>query len=61
MKSQLKFTTAFIALLITFSMMLSSCQAIGEIFKAGIWVGIIAVVFVVGIVVWIISAISGRR
>ncbi len=33
----------------------SSCQAIADIFKAGVWVGIILVVVVVGIIFWLIS------
>lgn len=34
---------------------LSSCEVIGGIFKAGMWTGVLAVVFLVGIVVWVIS------
>jgi len=34
---------------------LSGCQAIGDIFKAGVWVGIILVVFVVGIIALIVG------
>ncbi len=34
---------------------LSSCEAIGGIFKAGIWVGVVVVVLIVGIILWIIS------
>lgn len=30
---------------------LSSCEAIGSIFKAGVWVGIIAVIVVVGLII----------
>ncbi len=61
MKNKLRFTAAMIAVFLTFSMLLSSCQVIGNIFKAGVWVGIVAVIVVVAVVVWIISAISGRR
>lgn len=32
-----------------------SCRVIGDIFKAGVWVGIILVVLVVGIIFWLIS------
>ena len=32
---------------------LTSCQAIGDIFKAGLWVGVIGVVLVVALVFWI--------
>ena len=38
---------------------LSSCQVIGDIFKAGVWSGIILVVAVVGIVIFVIAKIAG--
>ena len=41
-------------------MMLSSCSVIGGIFKAGAAVGIIAVLVVIGILIWIISAFRGK-
>ena len=41
------FTTAVV--------MLSSCQAIGDIFKAGMWVGVIVVVVIVALVLWLIG------
>ena len=36
---------------------LSSCSAIEGIFKAGVWVGVIAVVVVILVIIWIISAV----
>ena len=45
-----------LALLLT----LSSCELIGDIFQAGIWVGVIGVVVVVGIVIWVLAKIMGR-
>jgi len=38
---------------------LSSCQVIGDIFKAGVWSGIILVVAVIGIIIFVISKIAG--
>ncbi|MFD1467773.1 hypothetical protein ACFQ48_06030 [Hymenobacter caeli] len=38
---------------------LSSCAAIGEIFKAGAYTGIIGVVIVVAIIIFVVSKISG--
>lgn len=61
MKNQLNVKTVFIFALLTFSMLFSSCHIIGQIFKAGLFVGIIAIVVIVSVVVWIISAISGKR
>jgi len=40
--------------------MLSSCQVVEGIFKAGVAVGIIIVVVVVGLVIWIIAKLMGR-
>lgn len=34
---------------------LTSCELAGDIFEAGMWVGVLAVVFVVGLVIWLIS------
>jgi len=44
-------TTFFLFLAITFS----SCQAIADIFKAGVWVGVIIVVGIIGLVLWLIG------
>jgi hypothetical protein len=37
------------------AMTFSSCQVIGGIFKAGVWVGIIVVVLVVILILWLVS------
>jgi len=46
------FLTALFASVIV---LLSSCAAIGGIFKAGMWVGVIVVVIVVALVLWLIG------
>lgn len=33
----------------------TGCEVIGDIFEAGIWVGVIGVVLLVALVVWIIG------
>jgi hypothetical protein len=43
-------------LILSLLMCLSSCSAIEGIFKAGVWVGVIAVVVVILLLVWLISA-----
>ncbi|ACU59090.1 hypothetical protein SAMN05428949_2976 [Chitinophaga sp. YR627] len=40
-------------------MLLSSCEVVGGIFKAGVWVGVLAVAFVVGIILWLVG--RGRK
>ena len=37
------------------AMMLTSCEVIGDIFQAGIWVGIILVVAVVLLIIWLVG------
>jgi hypothetical protein len=43
------------ALLVSIAVLFSSCQAIGDIFKAGMWVGVIVVVIIVALVLWLIG------
>lgn len=58
MKTLLRFfPTAAVALFLTF--FLTSCAAIGDIFKAGAWTGVIGVFVVIGIVIWLISKLFG--
>lgn len=44
----------------SFIITLSSCQVIGDIFKAGVWVGILIVVVIVGIIIWLIGKIGKK-
>ncbi|MEO6905864.1 MAG: hypothetical protein ABI148_05850 [Ginsengibacter sp.] len=39
---------------------LSSCAAIGTIFKAGVWVGIVVVVIILVVIFWIINKTSKK-
>ncbi|MEO6682323.1 MAG: hypothetical protein ABIN48_05805 [Ginsengibacter sp.] len=51
-----KITSGFILpLLLTMSVLFTSCDAIAGIFKAGIWFGIIGIVVVVIIIFWLIG------
>ena len=38
---------------------LTGCQLAGDIFKGGIWVGVIGVFVVVAIIFWLVSKIGG--
>jgi len=51
----MKSSKLFITVLVFMSILLSSCEAIGDIFKAGVWVGVIIVVLVVGLIFWVIN------
>lgn len=44
-------------ILFSFILFLSSCELVGDIFKAGMWVGVIAVVLVIVLVIWILRKI----
>ncbi|WP_020600661.1 hypothetical protein [Spirosoma panaciterrae] len=58
MKTLLRiFPVALVALFLTFFM--TSCEAIGGIFKAGAWTGAILVIAGIGVVIWLISKLFG--
>ncbi|ADB38555.1 hypothetical protein [Spirosoma linguale] len=58
MKTLLRyFPTALVAVLLTLT--LTSCAAIGDIFKTGVWTGVILVVVGIGVVIWIVSKLFG--
>ena len=40
---------------------LSSCELIEGIFKAGVWTGVIVVVLVIALVIWLISKVFGGK
>jgi hypothetical protein len=40
---------------------LSGCQLVGDIFKAGVWVGVLVVVAVIGLIIFLISKASGGK
>ena len=46
-------------LVIMCTLFLSSCQVIGDIFKAGMGFGIFLVVAVIGVVIFVIAKIAG--
>lgn len=57
MKNQLP-VIAFLALLLS---TLSGCEVIGGIFKAGVAVGVIVIVAVVGLIVFLLSRMGGKK
>ena len=38
---------------------LSSCEVVGGIFKAGVWVGVIVVVAIIALILWLVG--RGRK
>ncbi|AKD55003.1 hypothetical protein [Spirosoma radiotolerans] len=58
MKTLLRFfPSALVAVFMT--LFLTSCAAIGDIFKAGAYTGIIGVIVVLAIVIWLVSKLFG--
>jgi hypothetical protein len=49
----------YLPLLFVAMLALSSCSVITGIFKAGAFVGILAVLIVIGIIFWIVSMFKG--
>jgi predicted Abi (CAAX) family protease len=51
----MKSNNLFFPLLVLITTLLTSCEAVGDIFQAGIWIGVIIVVLVVGVIFWLIN------
>ena len=47
--------------LATLSMSLNDCRIVGDIFKAGVWVGVIAVGLVVALLFGLVRVLGGSR
>lgn len=51
----------YVLLFVLISVSLTSCELVGDIFKAGVWVGILAVAAVIGLIIFLISKVSGKK
>jgi TRAP-type C4-dicarboxylate transport system permease large subunit len=40
---------------------LSSCQVIGDIFKAGVWVGVLLVVGIIALIIYLVTRESKKN
>jgi hypothetical protein len=56
-----KYTSSILFLLIMCSAMISGCEIVGGIFKAGMWTGTIIVILVIALVIYIVSRLFGRN
>jgi hypothetical protein len=50
---------AYFLSLLAMATLLSSCEVVKGIFKAGVWTGIIIVVVVVAAIIWILAKLFG--
>lgn len=55
MKKIISFLTLILMLFL-----LGSCAVIGGIFKAGVWVGVLIVLVVIGVIIWLVTRSSGK-
>jgi len=39
---------------------LTGCELIGDIFKTGVWIGVILVLVILGLIVWIVRAVRKK-
>ena len=46
---------SLLLLLVVMAVTMVSCEAIGDIFQAGMTVGIVIVVIVIGLILWLVS------
>ena len=55
----MKYRNLFLNLLVAifFTLSLSSCQLVGDIFEAGMWTGLIGLVLIIILVFWIFNKI----
>lgn len=53
-------TSLSVVLFLALASMLSSCEAIGTIFEAGVWTGVLIIALVVGLIIFIIAK-AGRK
>jgi len=40
---------------------LSSCELVGDIFQAGVWVGVLVVVGIIALIIFLISKLRGKK
>jgi hypothetical protein len=56
-RKKMKVNSVMMILLVAIVTTLTSCEAIGDIFKAGMWVGVIVVVLIIALVLWLINKV----
>jgi hypothetical protein len=47
------------AVLLFSALALTGCELVGDIFEAGVWVGVLLVLGVIGVVIWLIAKAMG--
>lgn len=57
MKKTQIFSLAVLLFLLVIS--ISGCQVVGDIFKAGVWAGVLMVAVIVGLIIFVIAKLFG--
>lgn len=52
--------TFYGAIFLMITLFYSSCAVVESIFKAGVWVGVLIVVAIIGLIVWLVSKFSRK-
>ena len=50
-----KFNILAVIAVLAIPFLVTSCQVVGDIFKAGVWFGVLGVVALVALVIWVIG------
>ena len=53
--NRLKLITQLSLLIVLTTTLLSSCKVVGDIFKAGVWVGVLIVVGIIGLILYLVG------
>jgi Rrf2 family protein len=51
----MKHSSYLVVFLLLSPVALTGCEAIGDIFKAGVWTGVLLVILVVGVILWLLT------
>ena len=54
-RTPMKHPWYFFVLLLFSTVSLTSCEVIGDVFKAGVWTGVLLVILVIGIILWLVT------
>ena len=50
---------ARLLLVVLLAMATAGCELAGDIFQAGMWIGVIMVVLAIGVVMWLVGKVRG--
>jgi hypothetical protein len=53
-----KFNILAVLAVLVLPFLMTGCELVGDIFRAGIWVGVLGVVALVALVVWVIGKLK---